>query len=340
MDNQMMRHIIAITAVLAVSVIADDNVTKLEKYRRMLSATVAKADAELERQKEELNAQLQRQQKLRDSRVIKAMKRYAKALGKLQGEYTRAADLDNALAVRDELRRVNALIHKRQPKKSNPAIHLDPVNVPTDTDSQVKATRPRERYDLNPTLAESIADSVWTWTANNELAFRKNGTVTGPNNPRSVVGSWVVTGTDSIEVTIIGGRGQRTKFPLAFDKLRRNYRRSRSGQYAPFNGKRVTSKALSHDKLPEGVWWIYLDYPDGVRRRHKFTFGKKIIIDGRELTPVKNPKGIVLVDRKADWAELWVKTAAGYDVLHWSPAKKYKSSKPLMKGKAKWTGSR
>lgn len=87
-------------------------------------------------------------------------------------------------------------------------------------------------------------------------------------------------------------------------------------------------------EMPKGAWHMILTYPDRVTRKHTVTFGAKIVIDGRTLTPVKSAKGILLVDRTADWAQLWVKTAKGYDIQHWGPAETFDKGKPLMKGKA------
>jgi hypothetical protein len=100
-------------------------------------------------------------------------------------------------------------------------------------------------------------------------------------------------------------------------------------------GAKATSTVNPAD-LPKGAWWMILDYPNGKRGNHTITFGTKIIVDGRTITPLKNKKGLFFVDKEANWAQLWVKTQQGYEIKHWAPAEMYnKTDTPTMTGKAR-----
>jgi len=118
-----MRLAIVIT-LAAVSLFADD---KLQQYRNDLTASVAKADATLAEAKKE-----------RDTKVRRAFKSYLKVLKKAQVYWVKQGDLDKALEVREEIRKVKSIVEP----KSRVRFSLPPIKAGTTTDSQTGRMQP------------------------------------------------------------------------------------------------------------------------------------------------------------------------------------------------------
>jgi hypothetical protein len=91
-----MRLAIVIT-LAACSVFATD---KMEKQRNKLAQAIGEA-----------NKELAAAQKLRDKKVKRLLSQYVAALKKVQVYWTKKGDLDNALKVRDEMRKVHGLLN-------------------------------------------------------------------------------------------------------------------------------------------------------------------------------------------------------------------------------------
>jgi hypothetical protein len=91
-----MRIAIVIT-LAACSVFATD---KMEKQRNKLAQAIGEA-----------NKELAEAQKLRDKKVKRLLSQYVAALKKVQVYWTKKGDLDNALKVRDEIRKVHGLLN-------------------------------------------------------------------------------------------------------------------------------------------------------------------------------------------------------------------------------------
>jgi hypothetical protein len=119
-----MRLVIVLT-LAAASLFAED---KLEQYRNALTTAVTKADAALEAAKNERNAKVKR-----------ALKDYLNILQKAQVYWVKKGNLDRALEIRTEIRKVTNVLNP----KPKPVFTLPPVNVSTTSDSEPGHRQPQ-----------------------------------------------------------------------------------------------------------------------------------------------------------------------------------------------------